>query len=383
MIFSPNFLENEFFENHALSFDRPSGEIISGKPLDTGAHLKENGDYEFRIYAPDAEDVRISLWWNKEPLVLSKDENGVFEGIYPYNPRLTGPVGLSLYVDGALFLSPWIPIFWTGGRPCNYIEVPDPEMDFAMIRNVPHGSLAREIYYAKNLGRYERCLVYTPPGYMNGEETYPVLYLLNGFSDNEISWEYAANVSSIMDNGIASGKIREFIVVMNNGMLRYPESDGKMHVWDLALEDLLLGSCIPYIENTYRVYSEKWMRAIGGLSMGAYQSNDIGFRHGDVFGSIGQFTASITHKEAQRTYKQKYKEALSDPAGFAETYRVFFRSTTPNEDHFEYFEADDRIYHVAGVDLLPCYTRKVYPDGTSRWKSWRMGLRDYAELLFR
>lgn len=382
MKFSEDFLKNKMFTNHALSFEKPDRETVNGECVDTGAMLQENGDYIFRIYSPKAEDVRILLNWNKEPLILKKDGQGFFEGVYKYNPGLTGPVALRIMVDGVHFLSPYIPIFWTANKPMNYIEVPDQEMEFAMIQDVPHGAYTREIYWAENLNNWARCTVYTPPGYMNGKKEYPVLYLLHGGTDNEMCWQYNANVSEIMDNLIAAGDCEECIVVMNNGMLRY-HRDEKQDVWDLALEDLLIGSCIPYIEKNYRVKDRKWNRAIGGLSMGSYQTNDIGFRHPELFGYMGQFTASIRQDTSKWAYERNYEEALSDPEKFLENYKVYFRSTTPNEDHFEYYEDDDARYKRAGVDSLPNYRRIVYPDGTSRWKSWRMGLRDYVKLLFK
>ncbi len=382
MTFSKEFLDNKMFTDHALSFEKPKREEINGTFVDTGAILQENGDYLFRIYAPEAKDVRLLFNWVKEPLILAKTPEGFFEGTYVYNPALTGPVSVRVMIDGALFISPYIPVFWSSDRPMNYIEVPDPEMEFAMIRDVPHGSYIRELYWADNLQNWARCMVYTPPGYMNGTKSYPVLYLLHGGTDNETSWQYNGNVADIMDNLIAAGECEPCIVVMNNGMLRY-DYDEKNDVWDLALEDLLTGSCIPYIEKTYRVKTGKWDRAIAGLSMGAYQANDIGLRHPELFGYIGQFTASITQDPSKWNYKRNYREMLSDPKKFLESYKVFFRSTTPNEDHLEYYEADDALYQEAGVDSLPNYYRILYPEGTSRWKSWRTGLRDYVKLIFK
>ncbi len=381
-MFSKEYLSNKFFANQALGFNAPLPEKVSDKRVETGAILQENGDYVFRIYAPNALDVRIELAWNDKPLVLEKNSEGFFEGVYKYNIRLTGQVGVTVLVDGAVFLSPFIPIFWTLDRPCNYIEVPDYEMNFALINDVPHGAYIREIYWVEEQNSYQRCFIYTPPGYMKGDKKYPVLYLLHGGMDNEISWEYGANICQIMDNNIASGASEEFVVVMNNGMLRYEENKFN-NKWDLALENMIINSCIPYIESNYRVKTDKWSRAIGGLSMGSYQTNDIGFRHPELFGYMGQFTASITHEKAVRTYERKYEAVLSNSAKFSETYRVFWRSTTPNEDHFEYFVTDDNLYKEFGIDKLPCYYRNVYPDGTSRWKSWRMGVRDYTKLLFR
>lgn len=383
MEFSKEFLKNKFFRNQALGFNPPLDEKIGETRFKSGAILQPNGDYLFKIYAPKAENVEVELSWNDSPLVLEKKDDGFFYGIYPYKDYLTGQVGVSIYIDGALVLSPFIPIYWTLDRPCNYIEIPDYDMEFAMMHNVEHGSFTREIFYADNFKEYQRAFVYTPPGYMKNDKEYPVLYLLHGGMDNEIAWEYGANMSQIMDNLIADKKCEEFIVVMTNGMLRYDIKLQEKGKWDLGLEDMLIGSLIPYIESHYREKTEKKYRAIGGLSMGSYQTNDIGFRHPELFEYMGQFTAGITQDPNKWTYERKYKEAISNPKEFEKNYKVFFRSTTPNEDHFEFFEEDDRIYENAGVEKLPCYVRKVYPEGTSRWKSWRLGLYYYAQLIFK
>ena len=66
------------------------------------------------------------------------------------------------------------------------------------------------------------------------------------------------------------------IVVMNNNMLRLPGTP--TGAIDDAFERLLLESCIPHIEASYRVLPGKWNRAIAGLSLGAYMSCDIAFR---------------------------------------------------------------------------------------------------------
>ena len=97
---------------------------------------------------------------------------------------------------------------------------------------------------------------------------------------------YAGRVAYILDNLIAEGKAEPFIVVMNNGMLRY-SGNAVMSVIDLAFERMLTESCIPYIEKNYRVKAGKWNRAITGLSMGCMQTCDIAFRHPELFGNLG------------------------------------------------------------------------------------------------
>lgn len=305
----------------------------------------------------------------------------------PYDIKNTGPRTVNVCLDGTVLLYPYLPIYWTSNRPCNYIEVPDPDGEFHMIQDVPRGAMYREIIPVEATGAPERIMVYTPPGYMKGTEEYPVLYLINGGTDNEVCWEYTGRISHIMDNLIAKKECVPFIVVMCNSMLRKNGQipffyDGVATVDD-TVERMLLDSCIPYIEQNYRVKTGKQNRAIAGLSMGAYITCDIGLAHPEIFANVATFTACMTHETITMDYKRPYKKVMADPKKFNENYKVFFRSTTRLKDHFNYFESDDEICAKAGIDQLPCYFRTVYPPNTSKWNSWRMGVRDFAKLLFR
>lgn len=381
--FSKEFLSNAVFRDLALNFDPPNAARIDGALLDTGALVQPNGDILFRIHAPQARDVSLKFDLVRSGgITLAKRDNSLFEGLLPYEDNHTGPMTVDVYIDGMTFLYPYMPIHWSASRPHNFVEVPDAEMEFMFIKDVPHGAMSREIYWVDAIKSWERCMVYTPPGYMKSNKKYPVLYLQHGGGENEVVWGYCGRVAYILDNLIAEGKAEPFIVVMNNDMLRY--SDNTTSVIDDAFERLLTQSCIPYMENNYRVRTGKWNRALAGLSMGSMMSCDIAFRHPELFGNLGTFTASMTHETFQTTYERPFPAVMKDREKFAKNYKVYFRSTTQQEDHYhDYFIADDKLCAQSGIDKLPSYHRIVYPTRTTKWNSWRLGLRDYAQLLFR
>lgn len=380
--FSKEFLSNKVFKDLALNFDPPNPARIDGKLLETGALVQPSGDILFRIDAPNAKDVTLKFDLVRSgELKLARKSDGIFEGLLPYDDSHTGPMTVDVLVDGMIFLYPFIPIHWSASRPHNFIEVPDAEMEFMFIKDVPHGAMSREIYWSDVIKSWERCMIYTPPGYMKSNKEYPVLFLQHGGGENEVVWGYCGRVAYILDNLIAAGKAEPFIVVMNNGMLRYP--DNSSGVIDLAFERILIESCVPYIERNYRVKTGKWNRAMAGLSMGSMMSCDIAFRHPEVFGNLGTFTASMTHETFYTTYERPYKAVMKDPKKITENYKVYFRSTTPVEDHVDYFYADDKLLTDAGIDKWPGNHRIVYSQRTTKWNSWRLGLRDYAQLLFR
>lgn len=379
-------LDNKLFWDTPLSFDRKPEEFLEGAPSDVGVTVTEDREIRFCVYAPKAECATIvaaTSGVSSHTVGLSKCDDGAFRGILACPASFTGPVNLKVYLNGDLILDPYIPIIWTLNRPHNYVEVPDAEMDYLLMQQVPHGGYVRQFYWAEAMNGWERCTIYTPPGYMNGADSYPVLYLLNGGTDNETSWEYAGRASHILDNLIAKGDAEPFLAVMNNAMLR---KGGKVSMMrDRGFERMLIDSCIPFIEQNYRVKAGKWNRAIAGLSMGAYMACDISMANPDLFGYVGHFTASMTKTELQEDYERPYSAFLArtSPEQFAEMFKVYFRSTTPQEDHLEFFLSDDELISNAGLDRAPCYRRILYPERTSKWNSWRLGFRDFSSMLFK
>jgi len=64
-----------------------------------------------------------------------------------------------------------------------------------------------------------RAFVYTPPAYDKDiKKLYPVLYLQHGWGEDETAWSNQGHANLIMDNLIAEGKIKPFIIVMTYGM---------------------------------------------------------------------------------------------------------------------------------------------------------------------
>ena len=279
MRFSSELLANKIFESTDLSFDftsRGKRDSDGFDPLfERSAQLQSDGSYLLRFQAPNATEIKIIPWfgdpspegyapWRDKPIFASKDENGTFTAVLPFEENKTGPRNLDIFIDGTFVVWPYFPIFWSDGRPWNYVEVPDNDMEFSYIRSVPHGAVSHQVYYSEATHAFERCLVYTPPGYMNGTGAYPVLYLQHGGSENETVWTSCGRVNFIMDNLIAEGKCVPFIIVMNNTMIRYSYDDETAHLMDTCFENSLIRSCIPFIESNYRVKTDKWSRAIAG-----------------------------------------------------------------------------------------------------------------------
>ena len=190
--------------------------------------------------------------------------------------------------------NPRVPFGYGCGTFYNVCDTADPDNDFYLLKDVPHGSVHMDLYpSAISGGRVRNCWVYVPPRYaQNPDKRYPVWYLHHGGGENETGWVWQGKVNLILDNLIAEGKCEEMIVVMNSFEAFKPTDDE--HVFEnVSYSDVLVQECIPYIDGKYRTIADADHRAIAGLSMGVVYSYTTAFRYPDVFRWIGCFSGHI------------------------------------------------------------------------------------------
>lgn len=140
--------------------------------------------------------------------------------------------------------------------------------------------------------------VYLPPDYENSQRSYPVLYLLHGYSDDETAWIQFGEANTIADHGIAEREFPPCIIVMPDGKVSwYINSYDGNDPW----EDMFIEEFIPFIEKNYRIRSKKEFRAIGGLSMGGNGSLVLSIRHPEMFSSCVAMSSGIFTDEEMLT----------------------------------------------------------------------------------
>ncbi len=344
----------------------------------------EEGKVYFSFYAPGAKTVEILL--GQERFSLKANADGLFETVVETN--LYGFQWLFFYVDGVEVLNPLAPVGYGYSHPVNYVEIPDPEGDFFALKNVPHGAVREEVYYSKAMGLWKRCLVYVPAEYEDHpEKDYPVLYLQHGHGENEIGWVHQGKMNLILDNLIAEGKAEPMLVVMNNGMTQ-KDVNGTRAFDVNNLQKLLLTDCIPFIEAKYRAKTDKWNRAMAGLSMGSMQTSVTTLSHPELFSYAGVFSGFVSPLRVRILDPEStaYMNTLKDKEAFNREYKVFFRATGKDDRLLMSgaFEKDREIFKEAGLspEECPAHIEKIY-EGSHEWNVWRRSFRDFAKLLFR
>ena len=374
------FLDNQVFAARAGAFNRqlipalgtPSNGIHNAKEVGTTVH--EDGSVDVNLYGPTATEVTAGYPGNMVNLV--KGEDGMWTGKIQYEQP--GLKQLLFFVDGVRIVNPLAPVAYGWGYPINYIEIPDVDQDYLLIKDVPHGTVSQEYFFSKVTGEWECCYVYTPPKYRDDvTTTYPVLYLQHGGGENETCWTQMGKANFIMDNLLAEGKAVPFIIVMNNDMMQV-NTDGHPHEDTPAFVDMLVEDCIPFIEAHYRTAPGKENRAVAGLSMGSLLSGRLIMEHTDKFGSAGLFTGYLNPVIPGRPVApQPHLKALENVEYFNKEVHPFFGAIGDQEPSVPLYYKEGENAKATGLN----YIQKMYP-GEHEWRVWRAAFHDYAQMVF-
>ena len=360
----------------------------------------------FRIVAPQAQTVRVSLGLGgRGGTALAKAADGVWVGTTE-GPMDEGFHYYHLTVDGGTFNDPGALNYYGSTRWESGIEVPAHDQDFYALKDVPHGRVQQVLFPSKltNSVLARPAYVYTPPGYdQDLTKRYPVLYLQHGWGENEYAWWNQGRANLIMDNLIAAGKCKPFIIVMTYGLTNEgpgpggrrrgpgaagpgttntaaagtnaapaaggPGSRGGGNPFASAaavFETVLVGELMPYIDANFRTLSDQPNRAMAGLSMGGMQTKMITLKNLDKFSHIGLFSGGVITTND-----------VSNTPGFREKVKVVFASCGSRENPGN-IKANHEALNQADVKN----TAYVSPDTAHEFLTWRRSLREFAPLLF-
>jgi enterochelin esterase-like enzyme len=376
---------------------KPSSLNQAGKQY---PQVNSEGRARFRIAAPQAQAVRASFGG---PTQVSKGDDGAW--IITTRPLDEGFHYYSINIDGADVPDPGTLFFYGAGRWGSAVEVPAKDQDFYQLNDVPHGQLRQDLYFSRSTNTPRRCFVYTPPNYdKDPSRRYPVLYLQHGAGEDETGWGNQGHAGLIMDNLIAAGKAKPFIIVMDNGggiggggrgrpgptqqrPATAPAAGGPRQAGGpagggfrfnfSAFEHILVDELIPHIDATYRTLADQPHRAMAGLSMGGMQTRVISLAHLDKFSHIGVFSGgSIAPPD------------ISDMAAFKQKVKLVFvsygsREVDPaNRRPGGPFGGDPKANTDALKEAGINTHYYISPQTAHEWQSWRRSLYEFAPLLF-
>jgi len=240
--------------------------------------------------------------------------------------------------------------------------------------------------------------IYLPPDYDTSTRSYPVLYLLHGYSDDETGWVQFGEANRIADRAIANGDAAPCVIVMPDGKVSwYINSFDGSDPW----EDMFTEEFIPFIEKEYRIRSNKEFRAIAGLSMGGNGALLLSMRHPDLFSSCVALSAgTFTDDEVlegnayERYFKNIYgpKPKNGKVSDYWKSYSPLHLLDSVEKNELKsikfYIDCgdDDFLYkgnaalHVKMRDLDIPHEFRVR-NGAHTWSYWRTGLEDGLKFI--
>ncbi|WP_084359534.1 esterase [Pedobacter cryoconitis] len=354
--------------------------------------VHENGTVTFRLKAPAARKVEVqgdfqpagSNSAGTDRMVLNADSVWTFttkvlpSELYSY----------SFIVDGLKIRDPNnVYLIRDVASVVNVFLVGKGIADLYKVTDVPHGTVSKRWYNSDGLKMSRRLTVYTPPGYESTKENYPVLYLLHGVGGDEEAWMQLGRASQILDNLIATKKVKPMIVVITNGHTINSAAPGEsskgMYKPVMMTPDVFNGDMeqyfpeiIKFTESNYRIKKDKANRAIAGLSMGGFHSLYISANYPNTFAYVGLFSPAILppSNNQQPIYQQLDKKlSIQAKNGF----KLYWIAIGKKDFLFKNVET-----YRKKLDTIPLKYDYVESEGGHTWSNWRAYLTEFLPLLF-
>ena len=143
--------------------------------------------------------------------------------------------------------------------------------------NVPSLSMNRQI----------PAIVILPDSYFKTDRTYPVVYLLHGYSSNpRQTFNLAGDILT------AAADKYEMIIFLPDGGFNSWYFDSPVQPQQ-KYETHIANEIVHFADSNFRTIPSAWARAITGGSMGGHGAMFVALRHRDIFGSVGSLSGAV------------------------------------------------------------------------------------------
>jgi enterochelin esterase-like enzyme len=246
----------------------------------------------------------------------------------------------------------------------------------------PHGVASGRLvdvhFQSQALGREDSYMVYEPAGFQQLAARgvrFPVLYLLHGTVSNALHYVNVGRVGVSLDELLAAGRTRPFLVVM-------PGSSDGSFVDDTEWANTSHGAYESEVLEIVRQVDEHWptianrsARGIAGLSMGGYGALNIGLHHLSTFGTLESWSGYF-----KQTHTGVFADAtpaalrFNSPSAYARSIASSLRQTPLHV--FLYGGRQDRLTRyqpgfAQELRRLGVAVRTAEPPGVHDWRLWR------------
>jgi enterochelin esterase-like enzyme len=251
------------------------------------------------------------------------------------------------------------------------------------------------------LGRSVKYSIYLPSDYDFSERTYPVVYLLHGYTDDHTGWLQFGEINRLADIAIVDGSIPPMIIVMPNADSSWyiNSYDGKE-----KYEDFFIKEFMPSVEKTYRIKGDRRYRGIAGLSMGGYGTLILSLKYPELFQAAAPLSAAVFDDETlvntpdaryEAVFGQLYGRGLKgkerlNKAWYDNSVLKIVESKSSNDlkkvrlwidcGDDDFLTKGNSQLHIALVDKMVSHEYRVR-DGAHNWTYWRTGIIDALRFI--
>ncbi|WP_184545746.1 alpha/beta hydrolase [Mucilaginibacter sp. FT3.2] len=269
-------------------------------------------------------------------------------------------------------------------------------------QHIPVGKVIEEQNVKSDILNYNvKYAIYLPADYETSNRSYPVVYLLHGYGDDQTGWLQFGEVNRYADKAIAEGKIPPMIIVMPDAKTTWyiNSYDGKRNY-----EDFFFKEFIPTIEKDYRIKASKQYRAVAGLSMGGFGTLNYSIKHPDMFVAAAALSAAVRTDEdfvgvTDARWAEAYSKVFGPNLKGQERLNATWKNnsilglvqgkTTDELNEVRYWIdcGDDDALSKGNSMLHIALTEKKVPhefrirDGAHTWTYWRTGIVDALEFI--
>ncbi|MDD2300036.1 MAG: alpha/beta hydrolase family protein [Fermentimonas sp.] len=236
--------------------------------------------------------------------------------------------------------------------------------------------------FSAGMNKNIKTVVVKPDTY-NEKQSFPVLYLLHGYSDRYDGW--VTKVPSIIELSDS----HDIIVVC-------PDGGFNSWYWDSPVdaayqyETFVAKELIKWADNNLYTIPSREGRAITGLSMGGHGGLYLAFRNQDVFGACGSMSGGVDIRPFPNNwdmYKYIGKQSESPENWNEYTVMGLLHLLTPNrlkiiidcgtEDFF--YEVNERLHKELLYRNIP--HDYISRPGSHNWEYWSNAIK-YQMLYF-
>jgi len=165
----------------------------------------------------------------------------------------------------------------------------------ASITNLNAANVDTVVIYSNAMNKNIKCVVIHPQPVQNRPASWPVVYLLHGYSGRYSDW--IRKVPALKDY---ADQYQLMIVC--------PDGDYSSWYFDSPVDSSMryetyIAKEVPaYIDMHYPTIKTRYARAITGLSMGGHGGLFLGFRHADEFGACGSMSGGVNLQDSRSRF---------------------------------------------------------------------------------